>query len=58
VGGKGGGGGRGGEMIQALYAHMNNKRKKKMKFIETKYSLILGFRNSLFLKQILSYILR
>jgi hypothetical protein len=29
VGGKGGGGGRGGEMTQALYAHMNNKRKKK-----------------------------
>jgi hypothetical protein len=24
----GGGGGRGGEMNQALYAHMNNKRKK------------------------------
>jgi hypothetical protein len=29
VGGKGGGGGRLGEMNQALYAHMNNKRKKK-----------------------------
>jgi hypothetical protein len=28
MGGKGGGGGRGGEMTQALYAHMNNKRKK------------------------------
>jgi hypothetical protein len=28
VGGKGGSGGRGGEMTQALYAHMNNKRKK------------------------------
>jgi hypothetical protein len=28
VGGKGGGGGRGGEMAEALYAHMNNKRKK------------------------------
>jgi hypothetical protein len=28
VGGKGGGGGRGGEMTQALYAHMNNKKKK------------------------------
>jgi hypothetical protein len=27
VGGKGGGRGRGGEMTQALYAHMNNKRK-------------------------------
>jgi hypothetical protein len=25
VGGKGGSGGRGGEMTQALYAHMNNK---------------------------------
>jgi hypothetical protein len=24
VGGKGGGGGKGGEMTQALYAHMNN----------------------------------
>jgi hypothetical protein len=31
VGGKGGGGGRGGEMTQALYAHMNNKRKMKKK---------------------------
>jgi hypothetical protein len=31
VGGKGGGGGRGGEMTQALYAHMNNKIKKKKK---------------------------
>jgi hypothetical protein len=30
VGGKGGGGGRG-EMNQALYAHMNNKRKMKKK---------------------------
>jgi hypothetical protein len=29
VGGKGGGGGRGGEINQALYAHMNNKRKMK-----------------------------
>jgi hypothetical protein len=29
VGGKGGGWGQGGEMNQALYAHMNNKRKKK-----------------------------
>jgi hypothetical protein len=28
VGGKGGGGSRGGAMTQALYAHMNNKRKK------------------------------
>jgi hypothetical protein len=26
VGGKGGGGGRGGEITQALYAHMNNKK--------------------------------
>jgi hypothetical protein len=31
VGGKGGGWGQGGEMTQALYAHMNNKRKKKEK---------------------------
>jgi hypothetical protein len=31
VGGKGGGGGRGGEMNQALYAHMNNKRIIKKK---------------------------
>jgi hypothetical protein len=29
VGGKGGGWGQGGEMTQALYAHMNNKIKKK-----------------------------
>jgi hypothetical protein len=29
VGGKGGGGGRGGEMNQALYAHMKNKIKEK-----------------------------
>jgi hypothetical protein len=28
VGGKGGGGGRGGEMTQALYAPMNNKKIK------------------------------
>jgi hypothetical protein len=36
VGGKGGGGGRGGEMTQALYAHMNNKKIKikKKKRIE------------------------
>jgi hypothetical protein len=27
----GGGGGPGGEMTQALYAHMNNKRKMKKK---------------------------
>jgi hypothetical protein len=27
-GARGGGGGPGGEMNQALYAHMNNKRKK------------------------------
>jgi hypothetical protein len=30
VGGKGGGGGRG-EMTQALYAHINNKIKKRVK---------------------------
>jgi hypothetical protein len=35
VGGKGGGGGMGGEMTQALYAHMNNKTIKKNK---NKYS--------------------
>jgi hypothetical protein len=29
MGGKGEGGGRGGEMTQALYAHMNNKTIKK-----------------------------
>jgi hypothetical protein len=29
VGCKGGGGGRGGEMTQALYAHMNNKKVNK-----------------------------
>jgi hypothetical protein len=33
VGGKGGGGDRGGEMNQALYAHMNNKRKRKKNFL-------------------------
>jgi hypothetical protein len=37
VGGKGGGGGMGGEMTQALYAHMNNKKikikKKKRKVV-------------------------
>jgi hypothetical protein len=32
VGGKGGGGGRGGEMSQALYAHMNNNKKRKIHF--------------------------
>jgi hypothetical protein len=31
VGGKGGGRGRGGEMNQALYAHMDNKIKKILK---------------------------
>jgi hypothetical protein len=31
VAGWGRGGGRGGEMNQALYAHMNNKRKMKKK---------------------------
>jgi hypothetical protein len=31
VGGKGVGGGRGGEMNQALYEHMNNKRKMEKK---------------------------
>jgi hypothetical protein len=30
VGGKGQGGGGGGGMNQALYAHMNNKREKKV----------------------------
>jgi hypothetical protein len=29
VGGKGGGGGKGGEMTQALYAHMNKIKKKE-----------------------------
>jgi hypothetical protein len=33
VGGKGGGG-RGGEMTQALYAHMNNKAIKKKAKLE------------------------
>jgi hypothetical protein len=33
VGGKGGGGSRGGEMTHALYAHMNNKRKKIYKIV-------------------------
>jgi hypothetical protein len=31
VGSKGAGWGQGGEMTQALYAHMNNKLKKKKK---------------------------
>jgi hypothetical protein len=31
VGGKGGGWGQGGEINQALYAHMNNKRKREKK---------------------------
>jgi hypothetical protein len=35
VGGKGGGGGSGGEITQALYAHMNNKIIKKKSFHET-----------------------
>jgi hypothetical protein len=44
VGGKGGGGGRGGEMNQALYAHMNNKRKMKKKSgLLYCYALILTF---------------
>jgi hypothetical protein len=34
VGGKGGGGGRGEKMTQALYAHMN--KKKKEEFIVSK----------------------
>jgi hypothetical protein len=40
LGGKGGGGGQGGEMNQALYAHMNNKRKRKKKLgVRYGYSL-------------------
>jgi hypothetical protein len=31
VGGKGGGWGQGGEMTQALYGHVNNKKKEKEK---------------------------
>jgi hypothetical protein len=38
-GGSGGGGGRGGEMNQALYAHMNNKRKKKDLIVKRYFSL-------------------
>jgi hypothetical protein len=39
VGGKGGGGGRGGEMTQALYAHMNNKTIIKKEYrISNKFS--------------------
>jgi hypothetical protein len=30
VGGEGGSGGQGGAMTQALYAHMNNKKRKDM----------------------------
>jgi hypothetical protein len=36
VGGKGEGGGWGVEMTQALYAHMNNKRKKINKILKKK----------------------
>jgi hypothetical protein len=36
VGFFGGGGGLGGEMTQALYAHMNNKRKKQIQQHTTK----------------------
>jgi hypothetical protein len=40
VGGKGGGWGQGGEMTQALYAHMNNKtiniKKKNKRKLEIK----------------------
>jgi hypothetical protein len=35
----GGGGGPGGEMNQALYAHMNNKRKMKKKVFKREYIL-------------------
>jgi hypothetical protein len=59
VGDKGGGGGRGGEMTQALYAHMNNKTVKKKinkaynniipnKTINTKYYKANNFLNSSF----------
>jgi hypothetical protein len=37
VGGRGRGWGQGGEMTQALYAHMNNKIKKKKETILTRY---------------------
>jgi hypothetical protein len=33
---RGRGWGQGGEMNQALYAHMNNKRKRKKKFLHFK----------------------
>jgi hypothetical protein len=34
--------GAGGEMTQALYAHMNNKRKMKKKKIRIAFDLIFG----------------
>jgi hypothetical protein len=37
------GGGRGGGMTQALYAHMNNKARKKKKCSHKVTSLILSF---------------
>jgi hypothetical protein len=48
VGGKGGGGwGQGGEMTQALYAHMNNKRKKNgQKYLKCHFSKDIQMTNS------------
>jgi hypothetical protein len=41
VGGKGRGWGQGGEMTQALYAHMNNKIIKKRKMLE-KFDILVN----------------
>jgi hypothetical protein len=43
VGGKGGGWGQGGEMNQALYAHMNNKRKMKKNSFQFELFIHLSF---------------
>jgi hypothetical protein len=50
VGGKGGGWGQGGEMTQALYAHMNNKRKKMNQFRCMEAMLGISLYSYLYLK--------
>jgi hypothetical protein len=55
VGGKGGGWGQGGEMNQALYAHMKNKRKMKEKKnkVSYRYSDFANSPNNIFFKKII-----
>jgi hypothetical protein len=48
VHGKGGGWRLGGEMTQALYAHMNNKRKKKKKWTLTSLNVKGIYTSNLF----------